>query len=98
MEGLSYNNDNDNNNNNNSTSNSNSNVNNSNHSNNDNNNSNTKSKSNSNSNNNTATLPPKIIAAKIRRLKISCKPPMDMRVPPLTIKIVIESNPLKSII
>ena len=31
-------------------------------------------------------------------LKLSGKSPMDMRVPPLIIKIMLESNPLKSII
>ena len=44
----------------------------------------------------TAKLPAKIIPTKIRRLKKSRKLPMDMRIPPLKIKILLESNPLKS--
>ena len=39
-----------------------------------------------------------IIPTKIRRLGISGKFPMDMRIPPLRTKIMLESNPLKSII
>ena len=41
-------------------------------------------------------LPAKIIPAKIRRLKLSGRFPMDMRIPPLKIKILLESEPLKS--
>ena len=43
----------------------------------------------------TLSLPTKIIPAKIRWLKLSGKFPMNMRVPPLEIKILIKSNPLK---
>ena len=46
----------------------------------------------------TPNLPTKITSAKIRWLKLSGKVPMDMRIPPLRIKILLESNPLKSII
>ena len=41
-------------------------------------------------------LPTKIIPTKIHWLNISGKFPMDMRIPPLTLKILPESNPLKS--
>ena len=41
-------------------------------------------------------LPTKIIPAKIRFLKLSGKFPMDMRIPPLDIEMLLESNPLKS--
>ena len=41
-------------------------------------------------------LPTKIIPAKMRWLNISRKLPMDMRVPPLKTKILLESSPLKS--
>ena len=44
----------------------------------------------------TPNPPTKIIHAKIRRLETSGKFPMDMRVPPLEIKILLESNLLKS--
>ena len=44
----------------------------------------------------TPSLPTKIIPAKIPWLKISGKSPMDMRIPPLKIKIMLDSNPLKS--
>ena len=44
----------------------------------------------------TPDLPAKIVPTKIRRLEISGKFPMDMRIPPLEIKIRLESNPLKS--
>ena len=43
----------------------------------------------------TANLPIKIIPTKIRRLKTSGKFPVDMRIPPLNIRILLESNPLK---
>ena len=41
-------------------------------------------------------LPTKIIPTKIAWLKNSSKFPMDMGIPPLTSKILLESNPLKS--
>ena len=41
-------------------------------------------------------LPTNIIPIKIARLKLSVKFPMDMRIPPLIIKIMLVSNPLKS--
>ena len=41
-------------------------------------------------------LPTKSLPTKIARLKLSGKFPMDLRVIPLKIKIVLESNPLKS--
>ena len=44
----------------------------------------------------TKIVPTKIVPAKIRWLKISGKLPTDMRIPPLKIKIMLESNPLKS--
>ena len=44
----------------------------------------------------TPNLPASIIPAKICRLKMSGKSPMDMIIPPLTIDIMFESNPLKS--
>ena len=40
----------------------------------------------------------KIIPTKIARLKISGKFPVDMIIPPLTIKILLESNPRQSTI
>ena len=40
---------------------------------------------------------PNIIPTKIVRLKLSGKSPVDMRIPPLTFNIMLESNPLKSI-
>ena len=43
----------------------------------------------------TPNLPTKIIPTKIRRLKISGKFPMGLRIAPLGIKILLESNPLK---
>ena len=39
-------------------------------------------------------LPTKIIPAKICRLKISGRFPMDMRIQPLNIKTMLESNPM----
>ena len=44
----------------------------------------------------TPNLPTKILPAKIRRLETSGEFPMDMRIPPLKIKILLESNPPKS--
>ena len=44
----------------------------------------------------TPDLPTNIIPAKIAWLKSSWKSPMDMRTPPLQIKILLESNPLRS--
>ena len=44
----------------------------------------------------TPDLPTNIIPAKIAGLKLSGKFPMDTRIPPLRIKITLESNPLKS--
>ena len=44
----------------------------------------------------TPDLPTKIIPTTIRRLKLSRKLPLDRRIPPLKIKIPIESNPLNS--
>ena len=41
--------------------------------------------------------PTNITPTNIARLKLSGKFPMDMRIPPLGIKIVLESDPLKSI-
>ena len=41
-------------------------------------------------------LPTKIIPTKTRWLKDSGEFPMDMRVPPLRLKVLHESNPLKS--
>ena len=41
-------------------------------------------------------LPTKIISTKIARLKTSRKSPMRLGIPPLKIKILLESNPLKS--
>ena len=43
-------------------------------------------------------LPTKIIPTNIRWLKTSGKIPMDMRIPPRKMKILLESNPPKSII
>ena len=44
----------------------------------------------------TPNLPTEIIPTKIPRLKLSGEFPADMRIPPLEIKILLESNPLKS--
>ena len=44
----------------------------------------------------TPNLPTKIIPTTIARLKLSGKFPMGLEIPPLTIKILLESNPLKS--
>ena len=44
----------------------------------------------------TPKLPTKIIPTKIRWLEIDGKFPMDMRIPPLSTKFLLESNPLKS--
>ena len=44
----------------------------------------------------TADLPTKNLPAKIAWLKLSRKFPMDVRIPPLKMKIMLESNPLKS--
>ena len=41
-------------------------------------------------------LPTNITPTKIAWLKLSGKFPMDMRIPPLRVKIMLESNPLKS--
>ena len=43
----------------------------------------------------TPNLPTNIIPTNIAWVKSSGKSPMDMRIPPLTIKIMLESNPLK---
>ena len=45
----------------------------------------------------TPNLPTNIAPTKIAWLKLSEKSPMDMSIPPLRIKIMLESNPLKSI-
>ena len=82
--------------------------NNNNNNNNDNNNDNddnTNASNNSNSSNSsnslidrhvTPDLPTKIIPAKIAWLKLSRKLHMGLGIPPFTLKILIESNPLKS--
>ena len=44
----------------------------------------------------TPNLPAKIVPTKIPWLKLSGKFPMDMRIPPRNIKIMLVSNPLKS--
>ena len=44
----------------------------------------------------TPNLPTKIIPTQIAWLKIPRKSPVDMRIPPLIIEIMLESNPLKS--
>ena len=44
----------------------------------------------------TPNLPNKIISTKIRWLKLSGKFPMGLGIPPLKIKILLESKPLKS--
>ena len=44
----------------------------------------------------TANLPTSIVPTNIARLKLSGKSPMDMRIPPLTFKFTLESNPQKS--
>ena len=44
----------------------------------------------------TPNLPTNIIPTNIAWLKLSGKFAMDMRIPPLSIKIMFESNPLKS--
>ena len=41
-------------------------------------------------------LPAKNFPAKIRRLKTSGKLPTGLGIPPLEIKVMLESNPLKS--
>ena len=41
-------------------------------------------------------LPTKITPSKIARLKLSSKSPMGLRIPPLIMKIMLESNHLKS--
>ena len=41
-------------------------------------------------------LPTKIIPAKIRRLETSGESPMDMRIQPLRIEVMLELNPLTS--
>ena len=41
-------------------------------------------------------LPTKITPAKTARLKPSGRFPIDLRIPPLNIKIMLESSPLKS--
>ena len=41
-------------------------------------------------------LPTNIVPTNIARLKLSGKSPINMRIPPLEIKIMLESNPLKS--
>ena len=46
----------------------------------------------------TPNIPTNIVPTNIARLKLSGKSPMDMRIPPLTINIMLESNPLKSAI
>ena len=43
----------------------------------------------------TPNFPTKNLPAKIRRLKTSGGFPMDMRIPPFEIKIMLESSPLK---
>ena len=45
----------------------------------------------------TPNLPTNTIAAKIAWLKLSGESPNGMRIPPLRIKVMLESNPLKSI-
>ena len=45
----------------------------------------------------TPNLPTKMIPTKIAWLELSGKSPMDMRIPSFRIKIMFESNPLKSI-
>ena len=44
----------------------------------------------------TPNLPTTIVPTNIAKLKLSGKSPMDMRIPPLKFKIMLESNPLKS--
>ena len=44
----------------------------------------------------TPSLPTNIIPTQIARLELSGKSPMDMGIPPLNIKIMLESNPLQS--
>ena len=44
----------------------------------------------------TPSLHTNIVPTNIAWLKVSGKSPIDMRIPPLQIKIVLESNPLKS--
>ena len=43
----------------------------------------------------TPNLPTNIVPANIARLKLSGKSPMDVRIPPLKTKIMLESNPPK---
>ena len=45
----------------------------------------------------TPNLPTNIIPAKIARLKLPGESPMDVRFPPLGIKIMLEANPPKSL-
>ena len=45
---------------------------------------------------NTPNLPTNIVSTNIARLKLSGKLPMYLRIPPLEIKIMLESNPVKS--
>ena len=45
---------------------------------------------------NTPNLPTNIVPTNIAWLKLSGKSSMDMRIPPLEIKIMLESNPVKS--
>ena len=45
---------------------------------------------------NTPNLPTNIVPTNIARLKLSGKLPRGLEIPPLRIKIVLESNPLKS--
>ena len=44
----------------------------------------------------TPNLPTKIVPINIARLKLSGKSPMDLGIPPFLIKIMLESNSLKS--
>ena len=44
----------------------------------------------------TPNLPTNIMPTKIARLKLSGKSPMDLRIPPIQIKVMLESNPLES--
>ena len=44
----------------------------------------------------TSDLPPKIIPTKIASPSLSGKLPLDKRIPPLEIKIMLESSPPKS--
>ena len=44
----------------------------------------------------TPNLPAKIVPTKTPWLKLSGRFPMDLRIPPLKLKILLESSPLKS--